>query len=59
VTPGTPDQFHARIDALYDTMQAALRRGDLTGFGVAFGALGRLLGRPPDARAPATPAPAR
>lgn len=59
VTPGTPDQFHARIDALYDTMQAALRRGDLTGFGAAFGALGRLLGRPPDAHAPATPAPAR
>jgi hypothetical protein len=57
--PATPDQFHGRVEALYDTMQAALRRGDLTGFGAAFGALGRLLGRPPDVRAPAIPGPSR
>jgi uncharacterized protein len=56
---GSPDQFHGRVEALYDTMQAALRRGDLTGFGVAFGALGRLLGHPPDGRAPAMPGPSR
>ena len=57
--PGTPDQFHARVDALYDTMQSALRRGDLTAFGVAFGTLGRLLGHPPEAHAPAVPGTTR
>jgi hypothetical protein len=36
-------------------MQSALRRGDLTAFGAAFGTLGRLLGHPSDAHAPSTP----
>jgi uncharacterized protein len=49
---GATDQFHARVEALYDTMQSALRRGDLTAFGAAFGTLGRLLGHPPDAHTP-------
>ena len=57
--PGAADQFHARVDALYDTMQAALRRGDLTAFGAAFSTLGRLLGHPPDAHAPSVPGTAR
>jgi len=57
--PGTQAEFHARIEALYDTMQAALRRGDLTGFGVAFGELGRLLGRAADTRSPVVPMPAK
>jgi hypothetical protein len=55
----TPDQFHARVEALYDTMQAALRRGDLTAFGAAFGTLGRLLGRPPEPHAPGGPGATR
>ncbi len=57
--PGTTDQFHARVQALYDTMQSALRRGDLTAFGAAFGTLGRLLGHPPDAHAPTVPGTTR
>jgi hypothetical protein len=42
--PGDP---RAQIGALYDEMSAALRRGDLRAFGVAWDRLGRLLGRPP------------
>jgi hypothetical protein len=56
--PGTQAEWRTHIEALYDTMEAALRRGDLTSFGVAFGELGRLLGRP-DTRAPLTPVPAK
>lgn len=37
--------FRDRVTTLYDAMQDALRRGDLTAFGAAYGALGRLLGR--------------
>ena len=38
--------FRARVTALYDTMQSALKRGDLSTFGTAYAELGRLLGRP-------------
>jgi uncharacterized protein len=57
--PGTAGQFHSRVDALYDTMQSALRRGDLTAFGAAFATLGRLLGHAPDAHAPNGAGPTR
>ncbi len=62
VAPGAADgpattgaAFRVRVAALYDSMQAALRRGDLTAFGAAYGELGRLLGRPPEPRAAAPP----
>jgi len=35
--------FRARVTALYDSMQVALKRGDLTAFSAAYGELGRLL----------------
>ena len=35
------------VSRLYDTMRAAMRRGDWTRFGSAFDSLGILLGRPP------------
>lgn len=44
--------FRARLVLLYDTMQAALRRGDLTAFGAAYGEMGRLLGRGPASGGP-------
>jgi hypothetical protein len=49
-TPNGPDgartpDFRARVTALYDAMQGALRRGDLTAFGAAYRDLGALLGR--------------
>lgn len=37
----------ATVSRLYDSMRAAMRRGDWTRFGVAFDSLGVLLGRPP------------
>jgi len=37
----------ASVARLYDTMRAAMRRGDWTRFGSAFDSLGVLLGRPP------------
>ncbi|MEX2181184.1 MAG: UPF0182 family protein [Gemmatimonadaceae bacterium] len=41
-----PDHiFRARVNALYDAMQAALRAGDWTAYGRAWDALGRLLNR--------------
>lgn len=40
----TPD-FRARVTAIYDAMQGALKRGDLAGFGAAFRDLGNLVGR--------------
>jgi hypothetical protein len=56
--PAGPIDFHLRVGALYDSMQAALRRGDLAGFGGAFAELGRVLGRNHDVRpVPASSAP--
>ena len=46
-TPATPEQFRARVEALYDAMRAALRDGDLLRFGAAYDSLGRVLGRAP------------
>lgn len=37
----------ATVSRLYDTMRAAMRRGDWARFGTAFDSLGSLLGRPP------------
>ena len=37
----------ATVNRLYDTMRAAMRRGDWARFGTAFDSLGLLLGRPP------------
>lgn len=37
----------AAVSRLYDTMRAAMRRGDWARFGTAFDSLGLLLGRPP------------
>jgi hypothetical protein len=45
----SPSVFRARVASLYDAMQSALRRGDLTAFGSAYAELGRLLGRAPSA----------
>jgi len=39
--------FRARVEALYDSMRAALKRGDMAAFGAAYASLGRLLGRTP------------
>ncbi|MCC6319516.1 MAG: UPF0182 family protein [Gemmatimonadaceae bacterium] len=41
--PLTPEAFRARVTQLYAQMREALARGDLSGFGVAYDALGRLL----------------
>jgi hypothetical protein len=40
------DALRARAAALYDAMAAAARSGDWRGYGEAWAALGRLLGRP-------------
>ena len=53
--PPSVSEFRARLGALYDAMQAALRRGDLTAFGAAYAELGRLLGRTGDTRRPPPP----
>ena len=46
--PATPSgDVRAQAGALYDEMNAALRRGDLRAFGAAWERLGRLLGRAP------------
>jgi uncharacterized membrane protein (UPF0182 family) len=42
--------FRARVTALYDSMQGALKRGDLPAFGAAYSELGRLLDRSPPPR---------
>ncbi|HUF25862.1 MAG TPA: UPF0182 family protein [Gemmatimonadaceae bacterium] len=42
-----PPEFRARVDALYEAMRSAMRRGDWLGFGAAYDSLGTLLGRPP------------
>jgi hypothetical protein len=41
--PATAAEFRTRVAALYEQMQAALRRSDLVAFGAAFAELGRLL----------------
>ncbi len=46
--PALPSgDLRAQAGALYDEMNAALRRGDLRAFGAAYDRLGRLLGRAP------------
>lgn len=42
-TPPTPEEFRERVEALYEMMRDALRRGDWNAFGAAYEALGRLL----------------
>ena len=42
---GTP-AWQARVNALYNQMRIALKRGDWAAFGEAFEALGRLTGQP-------------
>ena len=49
---GNPAALRARLGVLYDAMQSALRRGDLTAFGSAYAEMGRLLGRSPEPHAP-------
>lgn len=39
--------FRARVQALYESMRAALRAGNWTRFGAAYDSLGQVLGRPP------------
>lgn len=53
-----PTDFRSRVGALYDAMQAALRRGDMAAFGAAYAELGHLL-RQSNAARPAVPRPAR
>jgi uncharacterized membrane protein (UPF0182 family) len=45
--PLTPEDFRRRVAALYESMREAMRRGDWTGIGAAYEALGRLLRSPP------------
>jgi hypothetical protein len=39
----SPEQFRARVESLYQAMQAAMRRGDLATFAELFNSLGALL----------------
>lgn len=41
--PATPEEFRARVEALYREMREALRKGDWTAFGAAYEALGKLV----------------
>ena len=41
--PLTPEAFRQRVNALYESMREAMRRGDWSGLGTAWEALGRLL----------------
>lgn len=41
--PVTPEDFRMRVNALYESMREAMRRGDWAGLGAAYEALGRLL----------------
>ncbi len=41
--PVTPEDFRRRVNALYESMREAMRRGDWVGFGAAYEELGRLL----------------
>ena len=43
----TPEDFRRRVAALYESMREAMRRGDWSGIGAAYEALGRLLRSPP------------
>jgi uncharacterized membrane protein (UPF0182 family) len=43
--PATATEFRARVQQLYDQMEASLKRGDLQGFAAQFNELGRILGR--------------
>lgn len=45
--PVTPEEFRRRVNALYESMREAMRRGDWAGIGAAYEALGRLLRSPP------------
>lgn len=45
--PVTPEDFRRRVSALYESMREAMRRGDWSGIGAAYEALGRLLRSPP------------
>lgn len=45
--PLTPEDFRRRVNALYESMREAMRRGDWAGLGAAYEALGRLLRSPP------------
>lgn len=42
-TPLTPEEFRRQVNALYESMREAMRRGDWPGIGAAYEALGRLL----------------
>ena len=46
-SPVTPEDFRQRVNALYESMREAMRRGDWAGIGAAYEALGRLLRSPP------------
>lgn len=41
--PLTPEEFRRRVAALYESMREAMRRGDWSGIGASWEALGRLL----------------
>jgi uncharacterized protein len=45
--PLTPEDFRRQVNALYESMRDAMRRGDWSGIGAAYEALGRLLRSPP------------
>jgi hypothetical protein len=45
--PMTAEDFRRRVSALYESMREAMRRGDWSGIGAAYEALGRLLRSPP------------
>ncbi|MFN8582904.1 MAG: hypothetical protein U0163_18265 [Gemmatimonadaceae bacterium] len=44
--PLSPEEFKARVEALYADMREATRRGDFRAFGAAYDALGKLLRMP-------------
>jgi len=44
--PLTPEDFRRRVAQLYESMREAMRRGDWSGIGAAYEALGRLLRSP-------------
>lgn len=43
VEPLTPEEFRRRVGVLYESMREAMRRGDWSGIGATWDALGRLL----------------
>jgi hypothetical protein len=43
----SPEDFRRRVASLYESMREAMRRGDWSGLGAAYEALGRLLRSPP------------